>query len=163
MRHGFSPLPLAILPGLFLLGIVFPSACDRQDGGAVEIAWVIRGTDQRAYACNASELGTNTIETVRLTIRPLNQPDQDLCENGSVTNCEFRCDSDRAGDTLRGVTSFSIPEGTYHIGIQLLNPLDQVIGPHLIQVPEPTRKTVEKGNLTFLGVWQVVINLGVEP
>jgi len=134
-------------------------ACEKEDGGAVEIAWVIRGTDFRAYACNAEELGTDAIRTVRLSIHPITAPTRDYCADGTVANCDFTCDSDRAGDTLRGVTAFTIPEGSCHIGVTLLNAQGAVIPGHRVQVPEPMRKTIEEGNLTFMGVWQFVINL----
>jgi hypothetical protein len=147
------------------LWVAFPfllltqGGCETREGGAVELAWVIRGTDFRAYACNAEELGDDAVRTVRLTIRPVSNPETDYCADGTVTNCDFTCDSDRAGDTLRGVTSFTIPEGPCHIGVTLLNERGEVIPGHRVQVPEPMRKTIEQGNLTFLGVWQFVINL----
>jgi len=148
-------------PAWVLLFAVLPvlSACEDRSGGAVELAWVIRGTDFRAYACNAEELGDDAIRTVRLTIRPVSNLSIDYCADGTVSNCDFTCDSDRAGDTERGVTTFTIPEGSCHIGVTLLNERGEAISGHRVQVPEPMRKTIEKGNLTFLGVWQFVINL----
>ncbi len=143
----------------FMLLCLFCPACEKQDGGAVEIAWVIRGTDFHAYACNAPELGSDAIRTVRLSIRPVSTPDRDYCSDGTLDNCDFTCDSNRAGDTLRGVTAFTIPEGSCHIGVSLLNAQGAVIPGYRVQVPEPMRKTIAKGNLTFLGVWQFVINL----
>ncbi|MBU1243227.1 hypothetical protein KKD52_13440 [Myxococcota bacterium] len=148
------------LAGLLIAGLLLTAAaCEVQDGGAVEIAWVIRGTDFHAYACNAQELGSDAIRTIRLSIQPVASPGTDYCTDGTVSNCDFTCDSNRAGDTLRGVTSFTIPEGSCHIGVTLLNAQGNVIPGHRVQVPEPMRKTIEKGNLTFLGVWQFVINL----
>ncbi len=151
---------IRLAPWMAACLLLLPQAgCETREGGAVELAWVIRGTDFRAYACNAEELGDDAIRTVRLTIRPVSNPGTDYCADGTVTNCDFTCDSDRAGDTLRGVTTFTIPEGACHIGVTLLNERGEVIPGHRVQTPEPMRKTIEQGNLTFLGVWQFVINL----
>lgn len=135
------------------------TACEDNPGGAVEIAWVIRGSDFRAYACDSDVLGDTPIRTVRLSIRPSKRPNVDYCADGTVRHCEFPCDSSRAGDTLRGVTSFTIPEGSCQVGVTLLDPAGNPIPPSRVQTPDPIEKNIEKGNLTFLGVWQFVIRI----
>lgn len=142
-----------------LFAFILLTSCEPNDGGAVEIAWVIRGSDFRAYACNSDILGNSPIHTVRLFIRPVENPDVDYCANKTVRNCEFPCNSSRAGDTLRGVTSFTIPEGACQIGVTLLDPQGNIIPESRIQVPAPIQKNIEKGNLSFLGVWQFVIHI----
>ncbi len=144
---------------LFLFVLSALAACETNDGGAVEIAWVIRGSDFRAYACDSAVLGNQPIRTVRLSIRPVQRPDVDYCADGTVRNCDFPCDSSRAGDTLRGVTPFTVPEGSCLIGVTLLDGQGNPIPASRVQVPDPIRKNIEKGSLTFLGVWQFVILL----
>lgn len=136
------------------------TACEDFNGGSVEIAWVIRGTDHHSYGCNSSVMAPWKIHSIRLTIMGTEDPyiDVDICESGLVGDCVYRCDNE-SGSTQRGVTTFSIPEGVWHIGIVALDPDGTEIPHYVLQVPEPIRTYVKPGELTFLGVWQLVINL----
>jgi hypothetical protein len=152
-----------ITPKIFypLIFVLFFVGCKDYNGGAIEIAWVIRGDDQRAYDCDSSALGDNKIDRIRLIIRGTQGEYEgiDICENGLVKECNFECETTSGGSTHRGVTSFSIPQGTWYIG---LTPIDHDGNPfssQAILTPEPVLTTIETNNLTFLGVWQMVVTL----
>ncbi len=147
MRH--------LLPLLVLLTLIL--GCKEYSGGAVEIAWVIRGDDQHAYECDSPKLGENQIAKVRLII--LTEEGEDLCESGRVSNCEFVCERTFGSSTHRGVTPFTIPEGEYYIGLVPLSIQGIPFPQSQIQTPQPMLSTITRGNLTFMGVWQLVVKL----
>jgi hypothetical protein len=143
-----------------IIFVLFALGCTDYSGGAVEIAWVIRGTDQRAYSCNAETLGENKITNVKLSIISVTGEynSRNICDLGVVDNCIFECDAD-AGSTLKGVTTFSIPPGEWNIGLIPMNSIGDEIPSSIVQSPHPVRVNIEEGTLSFLGVWQIVINL----
>ncbi|MBN2724569.1 MAG: hypothetical protein JXR95_10910 [Deltaproteobacteria bacterium] len=148
----------------FLTLLLSLNSCTEYTGGSVEIAWVIRGTDHRVYACDASILGDKYIHSIRLKIIGENEPykDVDICENGLVENCIFRCKASSGGSTQRGVTTFSIPSGVWFVGMVPLDSNGEEIPPHVIQVPQVVKTTIAPGELTFMGVWQLVIDLNIQ-
>ncbi|MGM0597734.1 MAG: hypothetical protein ACQES9_11930 [Myxococcota bacterium] len=147
---------------LFLL-VLWSSltACNEIDGGAVEIAWVIRGSDNQGYSCEDEKLAPFVINKIKLIIKGTEgeYDGVDICESGLVKNCVFECDSTFGGSTFRGVTSFSVPSGTYHIGIQPLDSKGNPISKVQVETPSLLRKTIDRETITFMGVWQMVINL----
>lgn len=153
MTARILPLLVALLTGTV--------ACEKYEGGAVEIAWVIRGSDQHAYECDSQALGDLRIGKIRLIIRGASgtYEDQDICQEGLVADCVFDCDSSFGSSTHRGVTSFTIPEGDWYIGIVPLDRQGNEIAGNLVQTPDPVLQYIQQGDLTFLGVWQIVVTL----
>lgn len=151
---------LAVSTGL--AWVLLLGACLEIDGGAAEVAWVLRDSRQRAAKCDSESLRTLgvTISRVRLRIQPLSSTGdlgEDLCEAGQVRGCEFSCRS------LGGTTPFSIPlpEGQesadYFFSLAPLTADGTPIGPEVVAVPPPMRRTIWKGGLTDLGLWMLVI------
>lgn len=142
---------------MFLTG-----GCLEIDGAAAEVAWVLRDSRQRAAKCDGEALRTlgQTISKIRLRIQPVDSTGglgEDLCEAGAVKGCEFSCRS------LGGTTPFSIPVGEgadsadYFFSLAPLTADGTAIGPDVVAVPPPIRRTVRKGDLTDLGLWMLVI------
>lgn len=137
----FFPLALCGLVG---------TGCLELEGGAAEVAWVIRDTDQRARTCKEAD-----IAHVRVTV--LRETDagvfEDLCGAGEIGRCTFDCE---AGD---GATPFKIPAGWYYFGLEVRDGDGQRKPESEVQVPAPTRRRVLKGQMVNLGVWQVVLRV----
>ena len=151
------PVWLLALPLLCALG-----ACPEIDGAAAEVAWVLRDSRQRAAKCDSESLRTLdlSIAKVRLRIQAVDELGglgEDLCEAGAVKGCEFSCRS------LGGTTPFSIPLppgqefADYFFSLAPLSEDGTPIGPDVVAVPPPMRRTVRKGDLTDLGLWMLVI------
>ena len=135
-------------------------SCSDQNGGAVEIAWVIRGSNQKALSCDEKFMGNDAIDKIKISVVAYDgtYAGQDLCDIGIVKHCIFDCSSGYDG-TMRGVTDFSVPEGTYFIGLHPLRRDGTVISTEFVQTPSSVKKDLKNGELTFMGVWQLVINL----
>ena len=124
------------------------SGCMELDGGAAEVAWVVRDSEQRARDCDEIN-----VSYVRLQV--LEESDgglRDLCTSPDVDigRCTFECD-DR-----RGTTPFKIPEGWYYFGLAVLGPDLKPRSPDEIAVPAPIYRRVLDGEILDLGVWQIV-------
>lgn len=145
------------------------ASCLQIDGGAVEVGWVLRDTRQEKVNCDAPALRAAgiRIDRIRVQVR-LVAPDgtsgDDLCASGAIRGCEFQCENGN------GVTPFSIPvpDPDPGDGVQVesreylfsLLPLSQdgtPIGPELVAVPPPVRRVVRRGDLTDLGIWELVV------
>lgn len=134
---------------LLLTGLaVLAAGCLELDGGAVEVAWVVRDTDQRARTCKEAD-----IAHVRVTV--LRETDggvyEDLCRAGVIGRCTFDCE---AGD---GTTPFKIPAGWYFFGLEVRDGDGQRKPESEVEVPAPTRRRVLRGQMVDLGVWQLVV------
>lgn len=135
---------------MLLLSTSALGACLQIDGGAVEVAWVVRLSDQTKGDCNDPSL-SEPIDRLRLVIKNAHDPTVDLCETGEISGCEFDC------ELGSGVTPFNIPEGSYLLGLQPLSadgspiPTDEVVVPPLVE------RDITTGDLADLGLWQVVI------
>ncbi len=159
-----------LLGGAALLSASGGSGCVEIEGGAVEVAWVLRDTRQRSAPCDAEGLKILEIERidrVRLQIRRIS-PDggvsEDLCAAGVVTGCEWSC-SNRGG-----TTPFNIPvpdanpdDGEdsetrdYVFNLVPLSVDGTPIDPSIVAVPSPVRRTVARGDLADLGLWMIVV------
>lgn len=145
------------------------TGCLQIDGGAVEVGWVLRDTHQERVTCDAPTLRAAgvRIDRIRVQVRLLaadGTSGDDLCASGAIRGCEFRCDDGG------GATPFSIPvpdpDPGDGISVQSreylfsLLPLSQdgtPIGPELVAVPPPVRRVVRRGDLTDLGIWELVV------
>lgn len=150
------------LTALLVGWVLLLGACLEIDGAAAEVAWVLRDSRQRAAKCDSESLKLLgvPIAKVRLRIQPLDpsgQLGEDLCEAGAVKGCEFSCRS------LGGTTPFSIPlpageeSADYFFSLAPLTEDGTAIGPDVVSVPPPMRRTVRKGDLADLGLWMIVI------
>jgi hypothetical protein len=137
---------------LFLLLIsgwaVSAGACLELEGGAAEVAWVIRDTKQRARDCQDVD-----IKYVRLQV--LSESDGgmlNLCEDPDtdIGRCTYTC------ETGRGTTSFKIPEGWYYFGLTIINHEGKEMSADQVAVPSPIYRRVLDGQILDLGVWQIV-------
>ncbi len=126
------------------------SSCLETKGGAVEIQWVIRDTNQRARECNQVGISHIRISIVRST----EDGTVDLCKDPEtdVGRCTFDC------DVGSGTTPFKIPEGWYHFGLVALDEDGTVIPPNRISIPAPIFRRVLYGEILDLGVWQITAN-----
>ncbi|MBU1240209.1 hypothetical protein KKF84_18680 [Myxococcota bacterium] len=156
MRHGLLTLVIGVL-----VTLTSAVGCKSYEGGAVEIAWVIRGSDQHAYDCDSAALGDRRISKIRLIIMGASgaYEGQDICLSGQVSDCVFDCDSSFGSSTHRGITSFTIPSGDWYIGIVPLDRDGNALLASEAQTPEPILQNIQTGDLTFLGVWQIVVNI----
>ena len=142
---------MRFISGILLLSVLAPVAgCLEIDGGAVEVAWVLRYSNQTAAECTSTDSPVD-IHRIRLKVMPADEPDRDLCAEGALDGCEFGC-----GDT-GGTTPFNIPAGTYFFGLQPLTADGSPISPSVVAVPAPIRRSIITGDLTDLGIWQMVI------
>jgi hypothetical protein len=142
------------VPGTLLalgLGLLVASpACISIDGGAVEVAWVVRRDDQTAADCGDS---APAMAHVRLRILPETDDGTDLCAAGTVHGCTFACDGQSGG----GITPFAVPPGSYFFAIQPLTAEGTPLPPEAVAVPPPVLRSVTEGDLTDVGMWQIVI------
>lgn len=122
--------------------------CLKLDGGAVEVSWVIRDTDQRARTCKEADIAHVRVQVLR-------ENDDggldDLCRSGEVGRCTFEC------ETGNGTTPFRIPAGWYFFALEVRNSDGQRKPLSEVQVPAPTLRRVLRGQVVDLGVWQVVV------
>ena len=126
------------------------SGCMDMKGGAVELQWVVRDTNQRAREC--AEVG---ISHIRISIVQSTEDETiDLCKDPEtdVGRCTFKC------DVGNGTTPFKIPEGWYHFGLVALDEDGMVIPANLISIPSPIFRRVLYGEILDLGVWQITVN-----
>ncbi|MFH2009368.1 MAG: hypothetical protein ABI333_22445 [bacterium] len=133
------------------LALAMPLGCLDIDGGAVEVAWVIRTSDQKAADCQDN---VPPIHRIRLKVAPVDEPDRDLCAEGLIGECDFEC------GLGGGTTPFNIPEGAYFFGIQPLTADGSPILSSDIAVSSSIRRSIVTGDLTDLGIWQLVILVG---
>jgi hypothetical protein len=126
------------------------AGCVDISGGAVEIAWVIRGTDQKAAECGDAN---PDIAELRLSVVPVANDATDLCAAGAVKGCHFDC----SGDNGSGITAFAVPAGDYYLGLVAVSADGTDLPPERVAVPPPLPRTIQRGEVSDLGVWQVVI------
>lgn len=145
-----------------LVGLLCLCGCLEIEGGAVEVAWVVRDSRQRAAKCDSESLRLLglSIAKIRLRIQPVLQSGEagdDLCAAGAVRGCEFQCKA------LGGTTPFSVPvpDGEdsvdYFFSLLPLTGDGSPISPGIVEVPPPMRRTVTVGDLTDLGLWMILV------
>ena len=135
------------------LAMVGLAGCPKIEGGAVEVAWVLRHSDNTAGRCDDSRMPSQYhIDRIRLKVTPEDDPTIDLCAGlDPPSTCEFACE---AGG---GTSAFDIPEGTYYFDLVPLTADGSVIPASVVALPAPLRRTIVEGDITDLGVWQLVI------
>jgi hypothetical protein len=129
------------------LGAALLAACLEIDGGAVEVAWVLRSYDEKALRCREAE---PPIARIRLVVTPFGSPDEDLCAAGTLVQCAFECEGGV------GTSAFDIPPGDYLFSLQAETEDGSPLGPGEVVVPAPLLRSIVRGEITDLGVWQVV-------
>ena len=137
-----------------LIGLALALAgCPQIDGGAVEVAWVLRHSDNAPGKCDDSNLPAHYhIDRLRLRVVPEQDPGMDLCATvDSLSVCEFSC-----GDG-GGASAFDIPPGTYFFDLVPLTSDGSIIPSSVISRPPPLRRTIVEGDIADLGIWQLVI------
>ena len=123
------------------------TGCLEVGGGAVEVGWVVRDSEESARNC--ADLG---ITDIRVTVVPADTEDaSDLCSTGAIGRCTFSCNAGY------GITPFKIPPGDYYFGLVPLDANRRPLGPDRCSLPAPVRRNVAQGQLLELGVWQVVV------
>jgi hypothetical protein len=135
------------------LALVGGTGCLQIEGGAVEVAWVLRHSDNTAGKCDDSHLPSQyRIDRIRLRVTPEDDLGMDLCASADPPGtCEFSCEDGG------GTTRFDIPEGTYYFDLVPLTADGSVIPASVVAVPAPLRRTIVEGDITDLGIWQLVI------
>lgn len=138
---------------LIFCALVGLAGCPQIEGGAVEVAWILRRSDNRAGACDHSWLSEQYhIDRIRLRVVPKDAPGTDLCASvDALSICEFSCESGG------GSTSFDIPAGTYFFDLVPLTADGSVIPASVVALPAPLRRTIVEGDIADLGIWQMVI------
>lgn len=86
--------------------LLFFAGCVSIDGGAVEVSWVVRTPDGRGI--NNCSCACPAIAKMRLVLVPV-EGGPDAC--AGQKSCEFSCGQHS------GVTTFSIPPGTYAMSL----------------------------------------------
>lgn len=129
------------------------SGCTKIEGGAVEVAWVLRRSDNTAADCDDSRLPSQYhIDRIRLRVIPEDDPGMDLCASvDPLSTCEFAC---KAGV---GTSAFDIPDGVYFFDLVPITQDGSVIPSSVVALPAPLRRNIRDGDITDLGIWQVVI------
>jgi len=129
------------------------AGCPQIDGGAVEVAWIVRRSDNNAGACDHGWLSEQYhIDRIRLRVVPEGDPNLDLCDGvDRLSVCEFTCEDGG------GATAFDIPPGTYFFDLVPLTADGSTIPASVVALPAPLRRTIVEGDITDLGIWQVVI------
>jgi hypothetical protein len=129
------------------------AGCPTIDGGAVEVAWVTRTADNNSTPCDSDWLPAQyKIDRIRLRISPEEDPGMDLCASVDAPSiCEFSC-TDGGGST-----AFDIPEGTYSFDLVPLTEDGSIIPASVVALPAPLWRTIVEGDITDLGIWQIVV------
>lgn len=138
---------------VFSLVLVGLTGCPNIEGGAVEVAWVLRHSDNTAGQCDDSRLPSQyRIDRIRLKVTPEDDPGMDLCASAAPPSvCEFSC---KDGG---GTSAFDIPEGTYFFDLVPITADGSVIPASVLALPAPLRRTIVEGDIADLGIWQLVI------
>ena len=124
------------------------TACLELEGGAAEVAWVVRDTKQRARNCQETEIKYVRLQVLRETDGGMHN----LCEDPAtdIGRCTYSCENGR------GTTSFKIPQGWYYFGLTIISTNGQEMSPDQVAVPSPIYRRVLDGQILDLGVWQIV-------
>ncbi len=112
---------------------------------------MVRSSSNSAASCD-DPAAPYKIDRIRLRIWSAEQPDRDLCSvEGGPSVCEFSCEDGS------GATAFDIPEGTYFFDLVPVTVDGSEIPPSVVVLPAPLRRRIVEGDITDLGIWQIVI------
>jgi len=138
---------------VFSLALVGLTGCPKIEGGAVEVAWVVRHSDNTAGKCDDSRLPSQyRIDRIRLKVTPEEDSTLDLCAGATPPSvCEFACEDGG------GASAFDIPAGTYYFDLVPVTADGSVIPASVVALPAPLRRTIVEGDIADLGIWQLVI------
>ena len=138
---------------LISCALVGLAGCPKIEGGAVEVAWILRRSDNKPGRCDHGWLTEQyRIDRIRLRVVPEDDPGMDLCASVDAPSvCEFTCEGGV------GATGFDIPAGTYVFDLVPLTADGSVIPASIVALPAPLRRTIVEGDITDLGIWQMVI------
>ncbi len=138
---------------VLLLSGIGLGGCPQIEGGAVEVAWMVQRADGHSAECKDVWLaGNQKIDRIRLRVTPEDDPGLDLCAGVEPPSiCEFSCEGGG------GATDFDIPEGVYFFDLVPLTADGPVTSPSVVAVPAPLRRSIVEGDITDLGIWQMVI------
>lgn len=146
-------VPMVIGAAVLAAAGLTSSGCTKIEGGAVEVAWVLRRSNNTAADCDDSRLPSEYhIDRIRLRVVPEDDPGMDLCASvNPLSTCEFNCE-----DGV-GASAFDIPDGVYYFDLVPITADGSVIPSSVVAVPAPLRRTIREGDISDLGIWQVVI------
>ena len=134
---------VGILCVLSLMGL----ACVNIDGGAVELAWVVRSQSGNPLGCSKSvKLDTAQVE---LHVNPYGEPVAGFCTN--ATAYRWACIEDQGG------TPFEIAAGLYEFQIAVCCQNGLVAD---VAVPPKALRQIGEGEVTSLNAWLVEVTTG---
>ncbi len=120
---------------------------------------MLRTADNNSTPCDSDWLPPEyKIDRIRLRITPEDDPGMDLCASVNPPSiCEFSCE---AGG---GSTAFDIPAGSYSFDLVPITVDGSVIPVSVVALPAPLRRTIVEGDITDLGIWQIVVLNDASP
>ena len=120
---------------------------------------MVRQRINKATSCDGDWLSAeHKIDRIRLRIIPEDDPALDLCAGMDPPSiCEWSCEDGG------GASAFDIPEGTYRFDLVPITRDGSIIPESIISLPAPLRRTIVEGDITDLGIWQLVILDNANP